>query len=69
MVQWLGLGAVTAGAWVQFPVEEPRSCMLCGRIGKKKVLKKKKGAASQACRETWEVKGGGLGGQKIYGKE
>ena len=42
MVQWLGLGAVTAGAWVQFPVGEPRSCMLCGRIGKKKVLKKKK---------------------------
>ena len=30
VVQWLGLGTVTARAWVQSLVRELRSCKLCG---------------------------------------
>ena len=30
VVQWLGLQAFTAVAWIQFLVQEPRSCKLHG---------------------------------------
>ena len=35
-VQWLGLGAFTAGAWVQSLVKELRSCKSCDVAKKKK---------------------------------
>ena len=38
MAQWLGLGAVTAVAWVQSLVRELRSCKPCGVARKKKEL-------------------------------
>ena len=71
MVQWSGLGAVPVGAWVQFLVGELRSCMLCGRTGKKKKYykKKKKRTASPGLQRDLGGKRGGLGGQKIHGKE
>ena len=41
-VQWLGLGAFTAGAQVQSLVREPRSCMLHRTVKKKKKEEKEK---------------------------
>ena len=51
MVQWLGLGAVTAGAWVQSLEWELRSCKL------RSVAKKKKKIKSISLHDSLDIKG------------